>query len=225
MVTNPSIENAGSDYNSVLYAVESFFIIILLISAIRLIFSSILGAVDRAAAKEGLKKVFINMFLVWVSFDVYSVAIQLSNAFSVFLAPSAQDWSSNLFPLFMNPLSFVILVIAVATVLIAALLAVIRWVMVYIGLFVFPIALALNAFPITEQFGRFFLSIIIVNFVVQIIGALFMRIILSLISSGPPSGIFVAAGSLVLMVLITFGLYLTTIFNAISENSWLRRSF
>jgi hypothetical protein len=223
IITNPSLENTNDLYNNVIFAVESFFIIILLISSIRLIFSSILGPADRARAKEELKKVFFNMFLVWISFDVYNIAIQLSNAFSVFLAPSAQEWSNTIFPVFMNPLSFVILLIALITVVITLIFAVMRWVLVYVGLFLFPLSLALTSFPITEVFGKFFLDIIIINFVVQIVNALFMKIIVNLLSTNNSTGIFIAIGSLVLMILITVGLYLTTIFDAISGNSWLRR--
>ncbi len=223
IITNPPLAGAGSVYNNVLFAVESFFIVILLVSALRVILSGILGPLERAKAKEDLKRVFFNMFLVWISFDVYNIAVQLSNAFSAFLAPSAQDWSGMVFPVFMNPASFFILFIALITVLVALVFSVIRWVLVYVGLFLFPVSLALSAFPVTESFGRFFLDIIIINFVVQIVNALFMRIIANLISVSSFSGILIAIGSLVLMIFITLGLYLTAIFDAVSGNNWLRR--
>lgn len=223
IITNPPLSGVESVYNDVLFAVESFFIIVLLVSALRLILSGILNAFERAKAKEDVKKVFFNMFLVWVSFDVYNLVTQLSNAFSAFLAPSAQEWSGVIFPVFMNPVSFLILFIAMISLIAALLFAVIRWVLVYVGLFLFPLSLALSAFPVTESFGRFFLDIIIINFVVQIVNALFMRIIVNLISTANFSGILVATGSLVLMILITLSLYLTAVFDAVSGNSWLRR--
>ena len=139
-ISNPPLEGTKNIYNDVLFAVESFFIIILLVSSLRIILSGILGPLERAKAKENLKKVFFNMFLVWISFDVYNIATQLSNAFSAFLAPSAQDWSGVIFPVFMNPISFVILFIALMTVLVALIFAVVRWVLVYVGLFLSPAA-------------------------------------------------------------------------------------
>lgn len=223
VITNPPLNGTEKIYNDVLFAVESFFIIILLVSALRLVLSGILGPFERAKAKEDLKKVFLNIFLVWISFDIYNIMVQLSNAFSIFLAPSAQDWSGVIFPVFMNPISFAILFIALITVLVTLVFAVMRWVLVYVGLFLFPLSLAFSAFPVTESFGRFFLDIIIINFVVQIINALFMRIISNLISSSTFSGILIAIGSLILMIFITLGLYLTAVFDAISGNNWLRR--
>jgi hypothetical protein len=228
IVSNPIITSPETKgiFDDIIFVVELFFMVILIWNAIRIMYSSVLGPVDRAVAKEDVKKTFFAMFVVWLSYEIYFIVIELVNAIVKLIAPSSEDWSAVMTSL-TSPGSFLIFILLVIMMLSFLLWAVTRYVLVYLGLFMFPLALAFESLDATRAFGKVLKNIIIANFVVQIIDVLLFKVLIALIKSygtfnlslAPDVGrILLAIGVFFLIILINAVLYTTAVLESVMSN-------
>lgn len=228
IISNPNITSAETKgiFDDIIFVVELFFMVILIWNAIRIMYSSVLGPVDREIAKEDVKKTFFAMFVVWLSYEIYFIVIELVNAVVKLIAPSSEDWSTVMASL-TSPGSFFIFIIMVLMMLFFLLWAVMRYVLVYLGLFMFPLAIAFESLDATKAFGKVLKNIIIANFVVQIIDVLMFKILVAIIKSygtlnlslSPDVGrVLLALGIFLLMILVNAVLYITALLESVMSN-------
>lgn len=224
--SNPSFgdEATKAMYTDILFVVESLFVIILLFSAVRLLSSNVMGERERFEAKEDLKKVFLSMFLVWIGYDLYIVAVDLVNAIVQFLAPTSEQWTQAVTSNLLNIPAWFFFIVLFLSFFLFLTLAIVRWLLVYLGVFLLPMAIAFDAFPMTASIGKLFKNMITANFVVQIIDIFLLKILIVLLGNynfysfqGIALGLVrvcLAFGLLFLMTFISLGVYFSGVMDS-----------
>jgi hypothetical protein len=202
-------------YQLVLIAAESLFFLSLLFCGLRLIYSGTLGLTERMQAKQGLQQACVNIVLVGALFYVYPLGLQLAQGISTFLGPAPSDFAYTATSVFAG--SFPPLIILTIAVLLFAILAFMRFVIAFVGLFILPLAIALESLPLTGEIGTSLKMLVVANAVVQVLQAVILSILVLIVTDAgiinpnsafsPVFSAFLAIGVLFVGVIATLGVY------------------
>lgn len=203
--------NSLNFYTQVQFLVESLLGLVLVFSAVKLIYSSTLDAIERQKAKTESQTTLVNMLLVAISMPIYLLAISLTNNISAFLTPSSTEFQNAINLSVVSGVIFLIIAIIVITLATFALF--LRIILTFAGLFIFPFALLFESFSLTRSLGVGLKNLIITNFVVQIIDALMIKLMVLAIGSDTgmffptTSSLIIVCGILLFSVFVNFKLY------------------
>jgi len=176
-----------NSYNSVMAIVETLYSIVLMALALYFILRSN-DAEGRANAKKWMENLLIMVVVLSFSFQLFQTLLDvnsyLANSFanasmrSVFSSPMA--FPSVVFALFM-------LIFAVSGMLVTLATLMLRYLLIPFLLFLFPFAIFLYFVPITQKWGRAFLSIIVAIVFMTAFDAMLLLALSSLINSPDPT--------------------------------------
>lgn len=169
VVTNPDISPMFPLWQTIVYIISLFYLLIFLTVGLLFIFSSI-DAEKRATAKQWFKSTIIMIAAVGSSYYFYSLFLQLGAAIANYL------WTSQFETLFqpgnLTTLNILLLIFYSTAVLAAFITFFIRHLFLLIGTAIFPIALALYFIPPTKAWGKMLLEILFAAVFMQIIDAI-----------------------------------------------------
>jgi hypothetical protein len=180
IVGSPPLDGSSTRelFSLVSFLVELLFVPILMLNGLKLTYSSMFSAQERAEAKDEVRQVLVAMVLVWAAYDLYALATDATNAFSAALAPSQADWNNavNASAGLSGIGNLVLLGLIVFSLQFFAFTAFARYILAYVGLFTLVISMPLEALPATSGIGRAMRNLVVANFIVQILQALFLKI-------------------------------------------------
>jgi len=198
-------------YNGIMALVESLYSIALMGLALYFILRSN-DAEGRASAKKWMENMLAMIVLLAFSFQIFSTMLD----FNTYLAASAANESMK--SLFNSPLNFassvfalVILGTATAGMMLTLLTLLLRYLLIPFLLFLFPFAIFLYFTPLTQKWGRAFLSIIAAIVFMTTFDALILLGLSSLFSSPDPNLLDPLARAFAVL----FGFAALGIFNAL----------
>ncbi|MBI3588449.1 hypothetical protein HY095_04605 [Candidatus Micrarchaeota archaeon] len=211
----PSFDDAATAfYQQIVYVAESIMLAVLMLSGVRLIYSSLLSAGERMEAKLEAQRAAANMLLIGLAMPLYLLASDVARAVAAAVGPSQAEFeSAALATLVTIPVwGFLFAGLLALALLLSAVLASFRFVLAFIGLFLLPFALAFESFWVTAGIGRTLKLLIATNFVVQILQSLFLKLFVFAIGSGRtlyPAHLelFTATGVLLFATWVTCKLY------------------
>lgn len=158
-----------------MYILSLFYSLLLLYSGFNFIISGY-SAIKREKAKEWLRNIFFMIVLIQGSFFFYKVLVELS---SILTTAILNMIPNNFFLItFESLIEIIFYLVYMLTLLITALLLIIRYLIVSFGVVFFPIGIFLYFIPLTKSYGR-----IILNFLIVCIFISFFNAIILLCSS------------------------------------------
>jgi len=174
-------------YNGIMALVESLYSLSLMGLALYFILRSN-DAEGRANAKKWMENMLALVIFLAFSFQIFRAMLD----FSTFLATSAA--SESMKSIFTSPLSFsssvfalVILLPATAGMFLTFLTLLLRYLLIPFLLFLFPIAIFLYFTPLTQRWGKAFLSVIASVIFMTVLDALILLGLSSLFNSSDPN--------------------------------------
>ncbi|MCX6771681.1 MAG: hypothetical protein NTX79_06515 [Candidatus Micrarchaeota archaeon] len=215
-------------YNGVMAIVESLYSLTLMGLALYFILRSN-DAEGRASAKKWMENMLVMVVILTFSFQIFRTMLD----FSTFLATSAA--SESMKSIFTSPLSFstsifslVILIPAISGMFLTFLTLLLRYLLIPFLLFLFPFSIFLYFTPLTQRWGKAFLSIIVAIVFMTTFDALILLGLSSLFNSQDPN----LADSLARAFAVLFGfaaiglvnllIFILSILSIILQNNTVR---
>ena len=215
-------------YNAIMAIVETLYSLVLMGLALYFILRSS-DAEGRATAKKWLENMLVMVVILAFSFQIFQILLDansyLANSFasasmkSVFSSPMA--FPSVVFALFM-------LLFAVSGMLVTLATLMLRYLLIPCLLLFFPFALFLYFVPVTQRWGRAFLSITVAIVFMTAFDALLLLALSSLINSSDPTLADPLARSLAVMFgfgalgLVNVLIFVLAIFSILFQNNSVR---
>ena len=166
IVTNPDISPMFPLWQTIVYVISLFYLMLFLIVGFLFLFSSI-DAEKRLQAKQWFKSTVIMIAAVGASFQLYELFLGLGSAVANYL------WSTEFEALFqangLPTLNLVLLMFYSLAVLSAFITFFVRHLFLLIGAAVFPIALFFYFIPPLKAWGKMLLEILFAGVLMQII--------------------------------------------------------
>lgn len=166
MTSNPNIAPMFPLWQTIVYVISLFYLVIFLFVGFLFIFSSI-DAEKRVAAKQWFKSTVIMIAAVSASFYFYELFLELGSAVASYL------WSTEFETLFqansLTSLNIVLLAVFSGAVFAAFVTFFVRYLFLVIGAAIFPIALFFYFMPTFKPWGKMMLEIIFAGVLMQII--------------------------------------------------------
>jgi hypothetical protein len=166
IVTNPDISPMFPLWQTIVYVISLFYLILFMVVGFLFIFSSI-DAEKRLTAKQWFKSTVIMIACVAGSFQLYDLVLRLGAAIAGFL------WSAEFEVLFeagqLSELNIVLLGVYSFAVLGAFITFVIRYLFLFAGAAIIPIALFFYFIPPLKPWGKMLLEILFAAILMQII--------------------------------------------------------
>ena len=207
-LASPTFDQTDADfYQQIVYTAETVLMVFLLFNGIKLMYSSVLSATERAQAKHEAQQTLVNMALVGLSMPLYMLALDVTSALATSVSPTPVQFNSAIFATLVSSSFFAVLLLAALA--IASIFWIIRFTIAFIGLFLLPFALAFESFWVTASIGRGLKLLIASNMVVQVLQALFLKLLVLVVASNN-SFIIGSSDSLMLAVgVLAFGTWVT----------------
>ena len=187
MFSSPNPMWFCNSYNGIMALVESLYSVVLMGLALYFILRSN-DAEGRASAKKWMENMLVMIVLLAFSFQIFSTMLE----FNTYLATSAANESMK--SIFVSPMSFsssvfalVVLLPAISGMLLTFLTLLLRYLLIPFLLFLFPFSIFLYFVPLTQRWGKAFLSIIITIVFMTTIDALILLGLSSLFNSPDPN--------------------------------------
>ena len=174
-------------YNGIMSIVETLYSLVLMGLALYFILRSN-DAEGRANAKKWLENMLVMIVVLAFSFQIFQVMLNLNT----YLAASFANDSMK--SIFSGPMSFpsavfalVVLLPSMAGMMLTVVTLLMRYLLIPFLLFLFPVAIFLYFVPLTEKWGRAFLSIIAAIVFMTTFDALVLLGLSSLFNSPDPT--------------------------------------
>lgn len=154
---------------SIVYIIAMFYGFLFLYSGFNFMISGY-DAVKRENAKSWLRNVLIMIILIQASFFLYELAIELS---AIMTTTILSMMGSGLFLLTFDP-QLIFIIVYIPVLFLTALILIIRYVVVAIGVVFLPIAIFLYFIPPLRSWGSWILNILGINIFVTFFDALIL---------------------------------------------------
>ncbi len=187
MFSSPNPMWFCNSYNGVMAIVETLYSLVLMGLALYFILRSN-DAEGRATAKKWLENMLVMIVLLSFSFQLFQILLDtntyIANSFanesmkSIFTSPAS--FASSVFAL-------VVLVPSMAGMVLTLVTLLLRYLLIPFLLFLFPVAIFLYFVPLTQKWGRAFLSIIAAIVFMTTFDALILLALSSLFNSPDPT--------------------------------------
>jgi len=166
MTTNPDITPMFPLWQTIVYVISLFYLMLFMIVGFLFLFSSI-DAEKRTAAKQWFKSTVIMIAMVAASFQLYELFLALGAATANYL------WAVEFESIFqaseLTALNIVLLSVYSGAVLVAFITLFIRHLFLIMGAAIFPIALFFYFIPPLKAWGKMMLEILFAAVLMQII--------------------------------------------------------
>jgi hypothetical protein len=166
IVSNPDISPMLPLWQTIVYIISLFYLILFMVVGFLFLFSSI-DAEKRLTAKQWFKNTIIMIVCVAASFYLYDLVLRIGAAIAGFL------WSSEFEALFqasqLSELNIVLLAVYSIAVLGAFITFMIRYLFLFAGAAIVPIALFFYFIPPLKPWGKMLLEILFAAILMQII--------------------------------------------------------
>ena len=225
VVSNPPItDSMESAHAGIVSVLSAFFLMIIVWNALGLVVAGSVSYVSRFEAKSNTERAIVGLLVVQVSSPIYQLLLQFFSAFSGALKPSESEVNSISGSL-VNPGGGMIFSGIVALCMVVFLIVIVlRWVVVVVGFFIFPVAVALDSAPFLKQFGEMLKRLVVGNFVIQLVDLVLLRTVGFIVSN--PGGLLdfgllfsyaAVLGVVVLLIAINFKFYFGSIANTVTN--------
>ncbi len=164
ITANPNPEDYESYWQAIIVLISGFYLLIFLATGLKFVYGSY-DEVQRQEAKEWAKKALLIVILCNASLLLYTLLLNIGSAVSLYL------WNSSYEQMFqlqnLSVLNLFLLAFFAIAVLAALVTLFIRYLLVLVGIMVFPIGLFLYFVPFTQSFGKIILNTLAVVILLQ----------------------------------------------------------
>ncbi len=208
-LSTPTFDDAATAfYQEIIIIAESILLVMLLLAGVKLMYSTMLSASERAEAKQEAQKTAVNMLLVGLSLPLYLLALDVTRTLAAGVGPTQSEFGNAVTASVFGSGFFMI--VLVAALLVATIFALTRYVIAFASLFLLPFALVFESFWVTASIGRGLKLLVATNLVIQVLQALFLKLIVFAIASSSSLPPLDGAGALLTAVgMLAFGSWVT----------------
>lgn len=176
-----------SSYNGIMAIVETLYSLVLMGLALYFILRSN-DAEGRATAKKWLENMLVMIVVLAFSFQIFQIMLDLNtNLAASFASDSMKSMFSSPGGFATGIFALVVMVPAMTGMMLTVVTLLLRYLLIPFLLFLFPIAIFLYFVPITQKWGRAFLTLIAGIVFMSTFDALVLLALSSLFNSSDPT--------------------------------------